>query len=527
MYFCFHFAEQQDGKPAFAVVCTSRELQRRWSEGTSAGFPAHVDGGYKFNLCGWPVTVFGQTNAAGRWGLGALMLSSGLSNALVEMMLKGYTESTERLNRNWTKREIGMSDAQLSYRSGLREGIGCNTTLMCFFHVKKQSKQWLSQHTVGTSKEKADLWQQVSKDLDMIRGARSPADFESRCDAVDAEWRRTRIHDRTRWTDKTGKERDWCQHFAAQWRSATPEWYVGAASVGCGLPGTNNAAEATVRYTRENFGGRLGNVAQCVKFLLDEVEDASSNPWSPSENRQIPMPTWRKAIAFQKLLGTRRVVAVEHENGTYHVCRERKDPRTDDVSQRDVLKEGIARSVLREQLLLEAGKATACTWTQLARLQTFRFFTQDQCTCGAWLGPRLCFHTVAVQLAAGRRAKPQSLDETPLGPQLGHRPPKAPGRGAPAPKHVLLLVHKKKQAGNEFDLVAEVEVPTGSTVGEAVLAVGRCCSLPPISFRLRDLGALCEDPGGGLTAEEWLVGSTRVLEHEDFRLWLQVRLQGG
>ncbi len=275
------------------------------------------------------------------------------------------------------------------------------------------------------------------------------------------------------------------------------------------------------------FGGRLRNVAQCVKFLLDEVEDASSNPWSPSENRQIPMPTWRKAIAFQKLLGTRRVVAVEHENGTYHVCRERKDPQTDDVSKRGDLKEGIARSVLREQLLLEAGKATACTWTQLARLQTFRFFTQDQCTCGAWLGPRLCFHTVAVQLAAGRRTKPQSLDETPLGPQLGHRPPKAPGRGAPAPKHVLLLVHKKKQAGNEFDLVAEVEVPTGSTVGEAVLAVGHCCSLPPISFRLRDLGALCEDPGGGLTAEEWLVGSTRVLEHEDFRLWLQVRLQGG
>ena len=52
-YFCYHLAERQAGKPVLALVATTRELQRRWCEGSRAGLPAHVDGGYKFNMCGW------------------------------------------------------------------------------------------------------------------------------------------------------------------------------------------------------------------------------------------------------------------------------------------------------------------------------------------------------------------------------------------------------------------------------------------------------------------------------------------
>ena len=223
------------------------------------------------------------------------------------------------------------------------------------------------------------------------------------------------------------------------------EWYVGAASIDCGLPGANNAAEAIVRYTRGNYGGRLGNIVRCVRFLLYETLEASSNPWNGSERGQIPVPTLRKAIAFQKLLGTRRAVHVPNENCTYTVCRERHDCETNDVTKRETLTADIARSMLQQQILLDAGQGTACTYQQLATLQTFRFFTEDQCTCGACLGHRLCFHTVALQLATGKFTPPTGLEETPLGQQLRHRVPKALSRVAPAPKRVALLVNKNNR----------------------------------------------------------------------------------
>ena len=75
--------------------------------------------------------------------------------------------------------------------------------------------------------------------------------------------------------------------------------------------------------------------------------------------------------------------------------------------------------------------------------------------------------------------------------------------------------------------MAEVEVPIGSTAGDAVKAVGRDCSLAPPNFQLRDLIALVVDPRGGLSAAEWLADSKRALEQDEFRLWLEVRVQGG
>ena len=75
--------------------------------------------------------------------------------------------------------------------------------------------------------------------------------------------------------------------------------------------------------------------------------------------------------------------------------------------------------------------------------------------------------------------------------------------------------------------MAEVEVPIGSTAGDAVNAVGSDCSLAPPKFRLRDLNALVVDPRGGLSAAELLADSKRALEQDEFRLWLEVRVQGG
>ena len=80
------------------------------------------------------------------------------------------------------------------------------------------------------------------------------------------------------------------------------------------------------------------------------------------------------------------------------------------------------------------------------------------------------------------------------------------------------------------DFFEQVQMPlmkTASTIGQAVEAVGNCCRLIPSKFRLRDIGALCVDPRGGLTAEEWVPESGRVLSEGPIRLWLQPRIRGG
>ena len=108
-------------------------------------------------------------------------------------------------------------------------------------------------------------------------------------------------------------------------------------------------------------------------------------------------------------------------------------------------------------------------------LEGFRFFTSDWCTCRAFRGPRHCFHSLAVGLAQGRQTAPFALDETPIGPELSPSKrakagAKAAPRYAPARPHVMLRVHHRvgKGVNQTFDLLAEVDLPVGSTEGAAV-----------------------------------------------------------
>ena len=205
----------------------------------------------------------------------------------------------------------------------------------------------------------------------------------------------------------------------------------------------------------------------------------------------------------------------------------------------------------------------------LLDLGSFRIFGEISghvsCSCPAWQGPRQCFHTIALEAEWGRIERPAHLDETPLGARICHRPPKAGPRGEGPPQAkakrwrrqvvlrkpaagmrvdaeggcdnstgtrdqtspwIQLRIFKKEARTNKLDLAAEVDVAKGSTVGDAARDVARMLGLELASIVLRDLAALCEDPRGGLTAEEWLPSCTRVL-HEPHRLWLQPRISGG
>ena len=269
-YFCFHEITRLHNAPRFAVVATTRALQERWGSGRA--LPAHADGGYKFNVCGWPVTVFGQTNHAGQWSLGALMLSSTLDTPHLTTMFRAFRSSTERVSRQTATRDSAMCDAQDSFREALRSALDCKCVLMCYFHVKAAARKWLFRHCRGDEAFKEALWSGVSADLDIMRAARTLADFRSRSTAMDTEWKRRNIDRDTRWVDANGAVHNWCLHFHSQWVAGKMEWFVGAASLTD--PSTNNAAEITVRIR--------GRISAGVLVMLVNV---CASSWTKSSRR--------------------------------------------------------------------------------------------------------------------------------------------------------------------------------------------------------------------------------------------------
>ena len=69
-----------------------------------------------------------------------------------------------------------MSDSEMCYRESLHEKMAANN-LMCYFHVKQDSKMYLLKHHKASQEEKANAWRQVASDIDVIRGALNEEDL--------------------------------------------------------------------------------------------------------------------------------------------------------------------------------------------------------------------------------------------------------------------------------------------------------------------------------------------------------------
>ena len=98
-----------------------------------------MDGGFKYNVLGWPCTITRVANPAMNFAPTAIMLSSGLSAAQVEEGLRGYAEKVKSVTGMSPARLFTMSDAEQAYRVSSAEAFSdhstqCNT-LRCWFHV--------------------------------------------------------------------------------------------------------------------------------------------------------------------------------------------------------------------------------------------------------------------------------------------------------------------------------------------------------------------------------------------------------
>ena len=150
----------------------------------------------------------------------------------------------------------------------------------------------------------------MSEDIDVVRAARNKLDFASRGAALKAEWLQKGLDKKACWTDKLDRSYDLVSNFCTQWLEAIPEWFVGATG-GAGVPGTNNAAEATIKQTRVDAGQVACSVGELLHFILDQVQTASRSEWVSTADRPISARLWLKAAKFQTLFDTDQVRCYE------------------------------------------------------------------------------------------------------------------------------------------------------------------------------------------------------------------------
>ena len=432
-YYCYSSVKTGPShkKPKITVVATTPLLQQRWVD--TPDLVASADGGFKFNLLGWPLHVIGHVNQAGQFGLCALALTSTMEADHVEEMFQGFRDSTIRFTHGNTNKRLAMSDAETAYRRALAKWFG-SSNLMCYFHVKQACKEYLEKHFRGAADHKEQVWTAVAADIDLARGAHTYADFQSRCSAVRKKWSRAGVARQTEWVDKEGERRDFVEYFARQWEGIAKEWYVGASS-GAIAPSTNNGAESCIKNTRSDAGNVVGSVGETLAFLLSQVESVSRDKWDPEAARKIDESLWRRAVAFSTLFGSPHIRKVPGSSQPTYCCAPRADPSSDDVCSRVDISQSYAEAMVRAFMSQHAGAETSTeelakfTGPSGARVFGFKGVTA-YCSCPAFYHPRRCFHTIGLQIFLGKIEIPDWLDATPLSLAARGNKPRAPGRGA-------------------------------------------------------------------------------------------------
>ena len=224
-YFVVHFVGRDSaGKPKLTLLATTRALLTRFAEGQD--LVPQADGGFKYNLLGWPLTAIVCSNKAGESFTAALGITSSMVPEHVAELFHGFRHAAERESRKSCNRSYSMSDAEGAYRNGLVSAFGTKP-LMCYFHVVSACKQYIESHGIGTAAEKKELWQRIYDDLCIMHNAQNQLDFSTRSKAVLEAWRVDGVPGRTSWQDKKGKPRDFVSYFNEQWLEERPEWAWG------------------------------------------------------------------------------------------------------------------------------------------------------------------------------------------------------------------------------------------------------------------------------------------------------------
>jgi len=510
-FLCFSSISSPGEKLKVTVVATTRVLQARWKQGRDC--VAASDGGFKFNLLGWPLHVLGHVNPAGNFALCGIALTSSMAQEHIAEMFEGFASSISKSTRcgpDAVRKALAMSDAEGAYRHGMAKAFG-SANLMCYFHVKQAAKENIQKRYPGTAKEKNEVWAWLSQDIDLIHAAMTHADFLSRAEAVRAKWNAAGLAEKTSWADKKGREYNFVESFFRQWTQDVPEWYMGVAGQVM-APTTNNAAESCIRNTRNDAGNIIASVGATLDFLLQQVQAVSDNAFDPKASRQIPETLWRKAYLFSSLFGTDRIQHVKRDGRPFYCCQPRQDRQGDDVCDRPPISARRA-AVMAEAYVqqLKGEETTVARLLEFNGAEGVRVFGYHNgrpfCSCPAFCNPgRLCFHTQGLAIYLGNVVLPDTLDPTLLttAARKGNAR-KAPGRGAVP---VLADAKDLRIADLEAQLrklkrgrQGAMSTPASEDVPHAALVLpDSFCEKPARRLRCKTSGAQERTPDSDVTA---------------------------
>lgn len=397
------------GRPEFLLIATTKELLSRWAESTVAC----IDGGYKYNVMGYPLHLLGVVNPCGKLAVTGLGMTSTVSKDMIQDMLSKYADNAEKITGKRPDKEYGMSDGEVAYRHALKHALGCQN-LMCWFHVTQAVRDWLGKHAQVTGKAKGTLWRDIVKpDLHELHFSSSAGEFQSKAAAILQRWDDIGVTAATTWSDATGKEHTLNSYFTEEWLQKASEWHWGHQRL---LPSTNNATECNIRMAREDAGSVPLAMKEFTKFLISQVEYYSKLSW---DARALPTPSklvWSKATAFKRLFHTAKVLQHRYGSVVYHICRERSAPGNSDVTDRSDITRVQANRTMAIHQQLRAGEQV--TYDDITFFSSMRVFWYeagvDHCTCKAFPASQACFHTLALGLRAGRRNVPADCDDTGL-----------------------------------------------------------------------------------------------------------------
>ena len=124
------------GAGRITLVATSRKMIDRCASAAFNGCVISADGGHKFCLMGWPLTIIGVNNRAGSFGVVAFCLSNSSSTEHVTSMMQAFKAAVVREHPSFAGFEFSMSDSEDCYRTGLKETFTAQP-LQCWFHTKQ------------------------------------------------------------------------------------------------------------------------------------------------------------------------------------------------------------------------------------------------------------------------------------------------------------------------------------------------------------------------------------------------------
>jgi hypothetical protein len=395
------------------LVATTRNLMARFVSSPVA----QLDGGFKYNVMGWPLTLLGSANGDMEFAPTGILLSSGTKLPQIEDGLTGYAEAVHKVTGTFPKKRYVMSDAAEEYRVPSRRAFStpqeaCQN-LMCWFHMKAAMTDYIRKHCKIDAKE--ELITAVQKDCDIMHYSATIPEFKSKVKAITCHWLAEGYAAATEWTDGSGEERNLVTNFESEWMTKAPEWHCAEQEHSTQtLPTTNNGCESEVRWSRKDAGNVPSSAKNCVRFILNQAQFYSRREWDAKATRKPSRAMWGRALDFRTLFNTDKIVELP---GNLYCCRARdNDARDLGECDRAKLSMQDALRMQRIYVLLQTGGDVS--YDQLQQYSDYHFFhLADQsrhCTCYSFLPFRQCKHVMAVGIRSGQMEVPPELDRTPL-----------------------------------------------------------------------------------------------------------------